>query len=133
MVKKRTESHIYFLNNVRFLRRNSMTMKNNPTRNQDVSPQRTPMIPIAMGLIIALIIGVIGYSYFSSGDIETTNSFNRENNSLTDPMSDSLNERNERHNNIERNLSNYPSNIESTNKPFDGNDKNKSSSQTHSD
>ncbi|MBY0498148.1 MAG: hypothetical protein K2P74_00830 [Nitrosomonas sp.] len=111
-----------------------MTMKNNPTRNQDVPPQRTPMIPIAIGLIIALIIGVIGYSYFSSGDIETTNSFNRENNSLTDPMSDSLNERNERHNTIERNLSNSPSNnIESTNKPFDGNDKNKSSSQTHSD
>ncbi|SOD18193.1 hypothetical protein [Nitrosomonas ureae] len=107
-----------------------MPVKNNPTPNQDVPPQRTPMIPIAIALAIALIIGVIGYSYFSSGDIETTNSFNRENNSLTDPMTDSSYDKNERQDATDRNLSSpSTNNIESTNKPFDGNDKNKSSSQ----
>lgn len=44
---------------------------NNPTPNQDVSPQRTTMIPIVIALVIALAIGVIGYVYFFSGDIPT--------------------------------------------------------------
>jgi len=44
---------------------------NHPTPNQDVSPQRTTMIPIAIALIIALVIGVIGYGYFFSGEIPT--------------------------------------------------------------
>ncbi|PTQ84624.1 hypothetical protein [Nitrosomonas ureae] len=105
-----------------------MPMHNNPTPNQDVSPQRTTMIPIAIALVIALIIGVLGYSYFSSGDIETTNSFNRENNSLTDPLTDSSNDKNERQDAIDKNLSSpSTNNLDSTNKPLNGNDKSKSS------
>ncbi len=56
-----------------------MPMNNNPTPNnnknstpsQDVSPQRTTLVPIAIALVIALVIGVIGYTYFFSGDIPT--------------------------------------------------------------
>ncbi len=44
---------------------------NNHTTNQDISPQRTTMIPIAIALVVALVLGVIGYVYFFSGDIPT--------------------------------------------------------------
>ncbi|PXX12356.1 hypothetical protein C8R27_1259 [Nitrosomonas ureae] len=108
-----------------------MPMNNNPTPNQDVPPQRTPMIPIAIALAIALIIGVIGYSYFSSGNIEST-SINSGNNSLTDPMSGSPYDQKERQDATDRNLSSpSTNNLEPTNKPFDGNAKSKSSSQTN--
>ena len=62
-----------------------MPINNNPNHNQDVSPQRTTMIPIVIGLIIALAIGVIGYTYFFS-DSSTTQPINRsEDNTLSAP------------------------------------------------
>lgn len=76
----------------------------NPNPNQDVSPQRTTMIPIVIGLIIALVIGVIGYTYFFS-DSSTTQPINRsEDNTLSAPTL----------------------NPDSNNKPFDSIDKDNS-------
>lgn len=83
-----------------------MPINNNPNPNQDVSPQRTTMIPIVIGLVIALAIGVIGYTYFFS-DSSTTQPINRsEDNTLSAPTL----------------------NPDSNNKPLDSNDKNNSSS-----
>ena len=74
----------------------------NPNRNQDVAPQRTTMIPIVIGLVIALAIGIIGYTYFFS-DSSTTQPINRsEDNTLSAPTL----------------------NPDSNNKPFDSTDKN---------
>lgn len=36
----------------------------NTYHETDVSVKKTPMIPIAIGLVIALIVGIVGYMYF---------------------------------------------------------------------
>jgi len=92
----------------------------NPNPNQDVSPQRTTMIPIVIGLIIALVIGVIGYTFFFS-DSSTTQPINRsEDNTLSAPNSTYPNDTNERVEASDRNLSSRPpQNPNTNNKPFE--------------
>ena len=108
----------------------SMNNNPNPNRNQDVAPQRTNMIPIVIALVIALAIGVIGYTYFFAGDSSTTKPINKsEDNSLTAPTSNYPYDKNERQDANERNLSSPTTpNLDKNNKPFEGNDINKSSS-----
>ena len=103
-----------------------MPMNNNHNPNQDVSPQRTTMIPIVIGLVIALAIGVIGYTYFFSGDSSTTKPINRsEDNSLTAPTSEYPYDKKERQEANDKNLSSRPTlNPDTNNKPFNSTDKN---------
>lgn len=110
-----------------------MPMINNPTPNQEGSQQRKNMIPTAIALVIAIAIGLTAYSYFFSGDIATTQPINRsEDNSLTAPTSDYPYDKKERQDANDKNLSSRPSqDTDTNNKPFEDDNKNKSSSTTN--